>query len=125
VARRPVAVDVLLAVGQLVGPMPLVVSVGFMPSSILAVILGCLGLAEPLCRVGRLAIGPGGPLVPSGGALMLAPASSALVVLVVVGHSREPSSRGWGASGRATSLAAPWRNKPRKRLHRHRRARLG
>jgi hypothetical protein len=47
------AVDVLLAVEQLVGPMPLVVSVGFMPSSILAVILGCLGLAEPLCRVGR------------------------------------------------------------------------
>jgi hypothetical protein len=77
--------------------MPLVVSVGFMPPSILAVILGCLGLAEPLGRVGRLAIGSGGPLVPSGGALMLAPALGALVVaLVVIGHSREPSSRGWG-----------------------------
>jgi hypothetical protein len=82
---------------QLVGPMPLVVSVGFMPPSILAVILGCLGLAEYLGRVRRLSIGPSGPLVPSGGALMLAPALGALeVALVVVGHSREPSSEGWG-----------------------------
>jgi hypothetical protein len=74
---------------ELVGPMPLVVSGGFMPPSILAVILSCLGLAEQFGRVGRLAIGPGGPLVPSGGALMAAPALGALVV---VGHSREPSS---------------------------------
>jgi hypothetical protein len=73
--------------------MPLVVSIGFMPPSILAVILACLGLAEQLGRGSRLAIGPGGPLVPSGGAQMLAPALGALVVaLVIVGHSKEPSS---------------------------------
>jgi hypothetical protein len=84
---------VLLAVEQLVGRVPLVVSGGFMPPSILAVILGCLGLAEQLGRVGRLAIGPGGLLVCSGGALVLAPALGALVVApLVVGHSREPSS---------------------------------
>jgi hypothetical protein len=90
--------------------MPLVVSIGFMPPSILAVILACLGLAEQLGRVSRLAIGPGGPLVPSGGALMLAPALGALVVaLVIVGHSKEPSSvsrlrRRWAE---ATLRAAP------------------
>jgi hypothetical protein len=90
--RRRVAIE------QLVGPTPLVVSVGFMPPSILAVILGCLGLAEYLGRVRRLSIGPSGPLVPSGGALMLAPALGALeVAVVVVGHSREPSSEGLGA----------------------------
>jgi hypothetical protein len=66
--------------------MPLVVGGGFMPPSILAVILGCLGLAEQLGRVGRLAIGPRGPLVPSGGALMLAPLGALVVAPVVVGH---------------------------------------
>ena len=49
------AVDVLLAVEQLVGRMPLVVSGGFMPPSILAVVLCRTGLAEQLGRVGRLA----------------------------------------------------------------------
>jgi len=57
-----------------------------MPPSILAVILGRPGLAEPLGRIGRLPIGPGGALVPSGGALMLAPLCALVVVLVVVGH---------------------------------------
>jgi hypothetical protein len=72
---------------------PFVVSGGFMPPSILAVILGCLGLAEQLGRVGRLAIGPGGLLVPGGGALMLAPALAGLVVgSLVVRHLREPTS---------------------------------
>ena len=85
------AVDVFLAVEQLVGRMPLVVSVGFMPPSIVAVILGCLGFAEQVGRVGCLAIGPSGTLVPSGGALMLAPAFGALEA---VGHSGEPTARG-------------------------------
>jgi hypothetical protein len=75
--------------------MPLVVSGGFMAARILAVILGGVGFAEQLGRVGRLAIGPGGPFVPGGGALMPAPALGALVVpLVVVGHPRQPSSTG-------------------------------
>jgi hypothetical protein len=67
--------------------MPLVVGSGFMPPSILAVILGCPGLAEHLGRVGRLAIGPRGSLVPGGSALMLAPLG-ALVACVLVGHFR-------------------------------------
>ena len=90
--------------------MPLVVSGGFMTPSILAVILSCLGLAEQVGRVGRLAIGPGGLLVASRGALMLAPALGALVVApLVVGHSREPSSvLCFGEGGpRATLGAAP------------------
>jgi hypothetical protein len=95
------AVDVLLAVEQLVGRMPLVVSGGFMLPSILAVILGCPGLAEQFGRVSRLTIGPGGALVPSGGALMLASALGALVLaLVVVGHSSETSCvSGFGDGG--------------------------
>ena len=72
--------------------MPLVVGGGFMPARILAVILGCIGLAEQLGRVGRLAIGPGGPLVPGGGALMPAPAL--VVPVLVVGHWTERSSTG-------------------------------
>jgi hypothetical protein len=80
---------------RLVGSMPLVVSGGLMPARIFAMILGCLGLAEPLGRVGRLAIGPGGPLVPGGCALMPVPALAALLVpVVVVRHSTEPSSTG-------------------------------
>jgi len=75
-------------VETLIGATPLVVSGGFMPPSIIAVILSCLGLSEQLGRVGRFAIGPGGPLVRGGGALMLAP----LRALGVVGHSREPTS---------------------------------
>jgi hypothetical protein len=78
----------LLASRRLVGPTPLVVSGGFMPPSIIAVILSFPGLAEQLGGVGGLAIGPGRPLVPRGGALTLAP----LGALVVVGHSREPTS---------------------------------
>ena len=67
--------------------MPLVVGVGFMAPSIFAVILGCPALTEQLRRFGRFSIGPGGPLVPSGVALMLAPLDA-----LIVGHSREPSS---------------------------------
>ena len=54
-----------------------------MAPSILAVILGCPGLAEQLGRFARLTIGPGGPLVPSGGVLMLAPLDALFVALVV------------------------------------------
>jgi hypothetical protein len=79
---------------RLVGPTPLVVSGRFMPPSIIAVILSFPGLAEQLGGVGGLAIGPGGPLVPGGGALMLAPLGALVVALVVVGHSREPTSLG-------------------------------
>ncbi len=57
-----------------------------MPPSILAVILGRPGVAETLGRVGRLPIGPGGALVPGGGALMLEPLRALVVALVVVGH---------------------------------------
>ena len=84
------------AVGQpsrrqtLVGPMPLVVSVGFVPPSILSVSFGRLGLTEQIGRVGRLAIRPGGPLVPCGGPLVPAPLAA---LVVVVGHSTEPSPR--------------------------------
>ena len=67
-----------------------------MPARVFAMILGRPRLAEQLGSVGRLAIGPGGPLVPGGRALMSAPALAAIVVPVVVGdgHSREPSFRG-------------------------------
>jgi hypothetical protein len=85
---RPRSIDVLLAVEQLVGPVPLVVSGGFMPPSILAVILCCTSLAEQLGRVGCLAVRPGGALMPGRGALTLA---SALGALVPVGHSSEIS----------------------------------
>jgi hypothetical protein len=43
---------------RLAGATPLVVSGGFMPPSIIAVILGFPGLAEQIGGVGRLAIGP-------------------------------------------------------------------
>ena len=66
-----------------------------MPAGIFAMILGCPGIAEQVGRVGRLAIGPGGPLVPGGCALMPVPALAALLVpVVVVGHLTEPSSMG-------------------------------
>ena len=64
--------------------MPLVVSVGFVPPSIVAVSFGRLGLTEQIGRVGRLAIRPGGPLVPCGRALVPAPLGA---LVVVVGHS--------------------------------------
>ena len=80
--------------------MPLVVSGGFMAAGILAMILGGVGFAEQLGRVGRLAIGPGGPFVPGGRVLMPAPALGALVVpLVIVGHWGEPTSRSGGLLG--------------------------
>jgi hypothetical protein len=87
--------------------MPLLVSGSFMPPSILAVILGCPGFAEQLGRVGRLAIGPGSPLVPCGRALVLASALGALVVaLLVVGHPSETSSnRRFRARGRPDGRA--------------------
>lgn len=99
IGERRVAVDALLVVESLVAPTSLVVSGGFMPPSILAVILGCPGLAEPLGRVGRLPIGPGGALVPSGGTLTLAPLPALVVALVVLGHLREPSLHGSGLVG--------------------------
>jgi hypothetical protein len=71
-----------------------------MPPSILAVILGRPGLAEPLGRIGRLPIGPGGALVPGGGAPMPAPLYALVVALVVVGHPREPNSTGGGSAMR-------------------------
>jgi hypothetical protein len=79
-------VDSLLLV---VGLVPLVVGVAFLPPSGLAVMLGCLCVVKHLGGVGRLALAAGGPLVPSGGALMRpAPALDLLVmlVLVVAGH---------------------------------------
>ena len=48
-------------------PPPRVVSVGFMAPCILAVTLCGVGLTEQLGRGGRFTVGPGGPLVPSGG----------------------------------------------------------
>ena len=63
-----------------------------MPPSIIAVILSCLGLSKQLGRVGRFAIGPGGPLVRGGGALVLAPFRPLGVALRIVGHSGEPTS---------------------------------
>jgi hypothetical protein len=71
-----------------------------MAPSILAVILGRPGLADPLGRIGRLPIGPGGTLVPGGGALMLAPLYALVVALSVFGHPREPSSTGGGSAMR-------------------------
>ena len=89
-------------------PMPLVVSVSFMPTSILAVILGCLGLAEHLGRVGCFTIGSGGSLMPGGGPLMLAPAPRALVAaLLVVRHSTEASQAGICAA-RSGGSAGGW-----------------
>ena len=72
--------------------MPLVVSGGFMPPSIVAVILSFPGLAEQLGGVGGLAIAPGGPFVPGGDALMPAPLRALLVAFAVVGHTREATS---------------------------------
>lgn len=69
--------------------MPLVVSSGFMPPSIIAAILSFPGMAEQLGGVGGLAIATGGPLVPGGVTLMPAPLGALLVALAVVGHSRE------------------------------------
>jgi hypothetical protein len=59
------------------------------PPSGLTVMLGCLRVVKYLGGVGRLALGAGGPLVRSGGALMRpAPMLDLLVmlVLVVAGH---------------------------------------
>jgi hypothetical protein len=72
-----------------VGLVPLVVGVAFLPPSGLAVMLGCLRVVKHLGGVGRFALGAGGPLVRSGGALMRpAPTLDLLVmlVLVVAGH---------------------------------------
>ena len=72
-----------------VGLVPLVVGAAFLPPSGLAVILGCLRVAKHLGGVGRFALGAGGPLVRSGGALMRpAPTLDALVMLVLglAGH---------------------------------------
>jgi hypothetical protein len=72
-----------------VGLVPLVVGVAFVPPSGLAVMLGCLRVVKHLGRVGRFALDAGGPLVRSGGALMRpAPTLDLLVmlVLVVAGH---------------------------------------
>ena len=66
--------------------MPLVVSAGFMAPSIVAVTLGRLGLTEQIGRVGRVTIGPGGPLMSGGGALMSTALGAVVVALVVVGH---------------------------------------
>jgi hypothetical protein len=74
---------------QLAGAASFVVSGRFMPPSILAVLLCGPGLAEQLGRVGRLPIGPGGPLVRSGRALMPTPLCALVVALVVVGHPRQ------------------------------------
>jgi hypothetical protein len=72
-----------------VGLVPLVVGVGFLPPSGLAVMLRCLSVVKHLGGVGRFALGAGGPLVRSGGALMR-PASTldllVMLVLVVAGH---------------------------------------
>jgi hypothetical protein len=72
-----------------VGLVPLVVSVAFVPPSGLAMMLGCLRVVKHLGGVGRFALGAGGPLVPSGGALMRPAPTLDLVVmlaLVVAGH---------------------------------------
>jgi hypothetical protein len=72
-----------------VGLVPLVVGVAFLPPSGLAVMLGCLRVVKHLGGVGRFAFSAGGPLVRSGGALMRpAPTLDLLVmlVLVVAGH---------------------------------------
>lgn len=68
-----------------VGLVPLVVSVAFLPPSGLAVMLGCLRVVKHLGGVGRFSLAAGGPLVRSGGALMRpAPTLDLLVMLVLV-----------------------------------------
>ena len=75
-----------------------------MAARILAVILGGVGFAEQLGRVGPFAIGPGGPFVPGGGALMPAPALGALVrPLVIVGHWRDSPEGAYSAHSWARS----------------------
>jgi hypothetical protein len=72
-----------------VGLVPLVVGVAVLPPSGIAVMLGFLRVVKHLGGVGRFALGAGGPLVRSGGALMRpAPTLDLLVmlVLVVAGH---------------------------------------
>ena len=72
---------------QLVGMAPLVVGVRFMSPSVLAVILGCLGLAESVGGVGGLAVGPSGAFMPSGGALMLlTPLGTLVAASRVIAH---------------------------------------
>ena len=69
--------------------MPLVVGIGLMPASILAVTLGRLVLAEQLGHISRLAVGPSGPVVPGGRSLMLLATPGTLAVaLMLVGHSK-------------------------------------
>ena len=75
-----------------VGLVPLVVGVAFLPPSGLAVMLGCLRVVKHVGDVGRFALGAGGPLVPSGGALMRpAPTLDLLVMLVLVVASHRMS----------------------------------
>jgi hypothetical protein len=72
-----------------VGLVPLFVGIAFLPPSGFAVMLGCLRVVKHLRGVGRFALGAGGPLVRSGGALMRpAPTLDLLVMLVfvVAGH---------------------------------------
>ena len=71
-----------------VGLVPLVVGVAFLPPSGLAVMFGCLRVVKHLGGVGRFALGPGGPLVRTGRALMrpAPPLGLVMLVLVVAGH---------------------------------------
>jgi hypothetical protein len=62
-----------------------------MSPSVLAVILGCVGLAEQVGEVGGLAVGPSGAFMPGGCALMLmATPGTLVVVFTVIGHLEEP-----------------------------------
>jgi hypothetical protein len=72
-----------------VGLVPLVVGVAFLPPSGLAVMLRCLSVVKHLGDVGRFALGAGGPLVRSSGALMRPTPTLDLLVmlaLAVAGH---------------------------------------
>jgi hypothetical protein len=73
-----------------VGLVPFLVGVAFLPPSGLAVMLGCLGVAKHLGGVGRLALGAGGPLVRSGGVLVRPASTLDLLVMpvIVVAHHR-------------------------------------
>jgi uncharacterized membrane protein YoaK (UPF0700 family) len=86
---RVVVNEALASLPLGVGLVPLIVGVAFLPPSGLAVMLGCLRVVKHLRGVGRFALGAGGPLVRSGGALMRPPPTLDLLVmlvLVVAGH---------------------------------------
>jgi hypothetical protein len=70
-----------------------------MPPSIIAVILSFPSLAEPLGG-GGLAIGPGRPLVPRGGALTLAPLGALAL------REKRPSCY-WTGSGNGPTNSMP------------------